>query len=736
MPELKEFTEYNVIPGPISVEDIKVLYGANYFSGGPVVRFRINLGEFDEVYTNSIPGFFEKLKARVPSLYRHHCSVGRVGGFFERVQEGTLLGHVMEHTAIELQNLAGMDVGFGKTRGAKKKGIYNVVFRYFDEIAGIYAGKAALNLINAILEGSGMDVSEIVSNLIIIREKRLLGPSTQAIVHEAERRKIPVLRLDKYNQVQLGTGKFKKLIRATITEDTSLLAVETSDDKYLTNSILQDAGIPVPQQIITENLQNILAFHEKVQRPIVVKPAQGYQGKRISIDLNTPQTIEKAFNWAKEFHKEVVAQEDIPGGSYRILVIDFKLVAAVRLIPAYITGNGIDTISLLIEKVNLEPEREFGDKGKLSKVEIDEDTLKIIELRGFTIDSVLPQGETIFLKNTGNMRLGASATDVTDRVHPFNAFLACRVAKILNLNVAGIDIISEDISQPMNLNNGKVIEVNAAPDFRMHFNPTFGTRRYIQRDYVSMLFPNGTESSVPIYSITGSKGKSLCASIIKEGLAASGLKIGSVGRSGLYINDFCIVSGDATESKNVAIVLKDPTIDCVILETPVESVLSSGLGYEYAHFGIILNLIDQKQEYYTYDHIRDIEDIAYAKMVVAEQVFNSGYVILNADLKEITEMKSRIYSRVAMFSRNRNNQIFSKHINNRGVGIILENDQILVIDNGFEISVVEATKIPLLSLATDDFAIDAVLASVLTLYLSDISIDAIRKVLLSEQFVS
>jgi cyanophycin synthetase len=730
MLELRDFIDYKVTPGPITVEDIKVLYGANYFSGGPVVLFRINLGEFDEVYTNKIPGFFEKLKTSVPSLYKHHCSVGRVGGFLERVQEGTLLGHVMEHTAIELQNLAGMDVGFGKTRGAKKKGIYNVVFRYFDEIAGTYAGKAALNLINAILEGVEMDVAEVINNLIVIREKRLLGPSTQAIVHEAERRKIPVLRLDKYNQVQLGTGKFKKLIRATITEDTSLLAVETSDDKFLTNSILQDAGIPVPQQIITEKLEDALAFHAQLQRPVVVKPAQGYQGKRVSIDLNTPEVIEKAFQWAKESHKEVVLQEDISGGSYRLLVIDFKMVAAVRLIPANITGNGTDSISELINKVNLEPGREFGDKGKLTKIDIDEDTLKIIELRGFSLDSVLPPGETIFLKNTGNMKLGASATDVTNQVHPFNVFLASRVAKILNLNVAGIDVISEDITQPMNLNNGKVIEVNAAPDFRMHFNPTFGTSRYIQRDYLSMLFPTGTQCSVPIYSITGSKGKSLCASIIKTCLSRKGMRIGSVGKNGLYINDFCIVSGDATESKNVAIVLKDPTVDCAILETPVESILTSGLGYEYAHFGLILNLIDQKKEYYTYDHIRDIEDIAYAKMVVSEQVFDSGYVVLNADLKEITEMKSRIYSRIAMFSRNRNNLVFSKHLLNRGVGILLENGAISIFDNNLEISILEMEKIPVISQIIEDYVIDAVLAAIVTLYLSDVSIDFIRTVLL------
>lgn len=729
MPELHEYINYPVNPGPVTVEDIGVLYGANYFSGGPVVRFRINLGEYDEVFTNKIPLFFEKLKTAVPSLYNHHCSVGRAGGFFERMKDGTLLGHVMEHTAIELQNLAGMDVGFGKTRGARQKGVYNVVFRFFDEIAGIYAGKAALNLINSIITGQDFDVNEIIGNLAVIREKRLLGPSTQAIVDEALRRKIPVIRLDKYNQVQLGTGRFKKTIRATITGDTSVLAVETTDDKYLTNNILDEAGIPVPVQIITKELPDIISFYHQLQRPLILKPAQGYQGKRVSIGLDSEEALENAFNWVKEFHEEVIAQEDIPGGTYRLLVIDFQVVAAVRLIPPKITGNGSDTIAELIEALNNEPGREFGDKGILSKVEVDNETLKILELRMLNPDSVLPSGEEVFLKNTGNMRLGATATDFTDQVHPFNKFLASRAARILNLNVAGVDIISEDISQPLTANYGKVIEVNAAPDFRMHFKPAFGTPRYVQREFVSMLFPSGIQHSIPVYSVTGSKGKALCASIINAGLIALGLKTGIVSRKGLYINDFCLVEGDATDSANVAIALKDPTIDSLVVETPVESILKSGLGYEYAHFGIVLNLVDLKSEYYTYDHIRDIEDIAYAKMVVAEQVYDAGYAILNADVKQIVEMRPRVYSNIAFFSKNPQNAAFNKQVANGGTAILCNAGLITIYDKGIETVIINTESIPGFQEAGEGFAMDAILASALALYLSNASVDLVRNIL-------
>ncbi len=728
MTALENFKNYPVEPGAVSVEDIKVLYGANYFSGGPVVRFRINLGKYDEVFTNEIPGFFERLSQAVPSLYSHHCSVGKVGGLFERIKEGTLLGHVMEHLAIELQNLAGMDVGFGKTRSAKKAGVYNVVFRYFDEIAGIYAGKAALNLINALVEQKNFDVSPVIEDLILIREKRLLGPSTQAIVDEAERRKIAVIRLDKYNQVQLGTGKHKKIIRATVTGDTSLLAVETTDDKYLTNTILDEAGIPVPQQVITKDMVEALNFHSQLGRTIVIKPAKGYQGNGVSIDLNTHENIEKAFFWAKEFHDEIIVQEDIAGGTYRLLVINYRMIAAVRLIPPYITGNGSSSVAELTAQLNLDPDREFGDKGKLSKVETDEETLKILELKGYDLQSVLPAGEVIFLKNSGNMRLGATATDVTDLVHPYNKFLACRISGILNLNVAGIDMLSEDISVPLNVNNGKVIEVNAAPDFRMHFNPTFGTKRYVQQEFVSMLFPQGMKSNIPIYAVTGSKGKSLCVSIIGAGLRQTGRTTGIVSRNGLFINDFCLISGDATDSKNVNIVLKDPTVDCAIIETPVEAILTSGLGFAYLQFGIFLNIIDLKDEYYTYDHIRDAEDIAYAKMVVPEQVVDEGFAIVNADEPMIMENRKRIYANLALFSKNKDNPVFQKHISKQGTGALISNSQIIIYDKGLEMAVTDADAIRFVQ-QPDEHALDAILAAILALYLSDVSLDQVRKIL-------
>ncbi|MCK4664465.1 MAG: ATP-grasp domain-containing protein [Bacteroidales bacterium] len=713
---LNKIAEYPLFEGPLKIESINVLTGANYFSGGPVIRFRLNLGKYNEVFTNDIPGFYEKLKTAIPSLYEHHCSVGEPGGFFLRVQEGTLLGHVMEHVSLELQALAGMDVGFGKTRITKKESVYNVLFRFLDETAGIYAGKAAFNFVNCLLTNKHFVIDEVIKKLVFIREKNLLGPSTQAIVNEAENRKIPYFRLDKYNQVQLGTGKYRKIIRATTTEDTSLIAVETADDKYMTTSILKEAGIPVPKRIITDNLEKTLEFYNTIQKEIVIKPAEGYQGKRVSIQLDNEIKIENAFNFAKEFGDEIIAQEYIPGNLYRLIVIDFKFVAAVQLIPAFITGDGINTIRVLIRNLNNEPGREVGDKGILSKVKIDEDTRKILQLNDLLLNDILEKGKKIFLKNSGNMRLGGTSHDVTQLVNPFNRFIAERTSKTLNLNVAGVDIISKDIGLPLTENNGKVIEVNAAPDFRMHFNPTVGIKRQVQKQFVNMLFPQEAKVRVPIFSVTGSKGKSLVVNYIDNCLKKLNSKNGVVSKNGLFVSGICLKKEDMNNSENQLIILKDPTIDCAIFETPVEMILNTGIGYEYADISIVLNLYDDKEDYYEYDHMRDIDDVAYAKSVVAEEVYDDGFTILNADDTFVFEMSDRLYSKLVLFSKNKENDNIKKHIQKGGLAIILDNSEIFIVKKGSNKKLININEIPVTKEIKENYVTDSILASAAALH--------------------
>ncbi|MCX7955176.1 MAG: Mur ligase family protein [Bacteroidales bacterium] len=660
---LKKIIEEPFFNSPVELLNYKVLIGANYFSGDKVILFRIKLNEYDEVFTTQIPGFNEKLKQLIPSLEEHYCSLKQKGGFYIRLNEGTLLGHVMEHIAIELQNLAKMNIGFGKTRETKEKGVYNVVFRFADEYAGIYAGKMAIHIINSILRNEECNISNIIEKLVIIRENRMFGYSTQQIINELNKRDIPFIRLDKYNFVQIGTGCYRKLIRATLTQNAGYLAIEKTDDKYYTQQLLQELSIPVPDSILAKNINDVLNFFHEKQCAIVIKPCKGYRGKKVSVNLKDEHSIIKAYIWTYSYDPEVLVQEYIKGNTYRILVINNKVVAASQLIPPFIIGDGKSTIQELIDKLNNDPLREYGDKGKLTKVEIDEDTLKILELNNYNLSSILPENEKIFLKNTGNMRSGATSIDVTENVHPFNCFIAERIAGVFNLDVAGIDIISEDISKPLYENDARVLEINAAPDFRMHINPTIGESRPVQKYFIDTLFKDDQKYEIPIISITGSKGKTFLTYLLNFAFTKRNIKTGVVNSKGIFINNYYVSKNNCYDSNNVNIILKDPYIEMAIFETPIESILNHGLGYKKAYIGIFLNVYD-KSDYYQYDHIRDIDDATYAMSVVVEEVRKDGYAIINADNNYILNSSERIDCKIAYFSTYKNSSILDNLINN------------------------------------------------------------------------
>ncbi|MFH0864674.1 MAG: cyanophycin synthetase [Bacteroidota bacterium] len=706
---IEEYKNYPLTEGPLKVQNIQLMHGANYFSAGPVVKIRINLGEYNEVYTNLIPGFQKKLEKTLPSLITHFCSVGKEGGFLLRVNEGTLLGHVIEHVSIELQTLAGMDVGYGKTRSTLEEGVYNIIFRFMDEVAGIYAGKAAVNIINSLLTGNEFDVQTVIDALIDIREKRLLGPSTQAIVNEAEKRKIPTLRIDAYNLVQLGTGKYHKSIRATITSDTSLIAVETADDKYLTNLILSDAGIPVPETFRTDKIEDATAFFEKLQKPAVVKPCEGYLGKNLAVNLKNKSDVIAAFQNARQLDERVLIQPFIEGKSYRLLIIGYKFVASSELIPPFITGNGKNTISELIGQLNSDPLRQAGDKGKLSIIEYDEITEKLISEKSYTPETILQQGEQLSLKISGNMKLGGSAKDVTDLVHPFNIFLAERAALVIGLNVAGVDFITNDISSPVNENGGVIIEVNAAPDFRMHMNPTVGIPRNVAANLVDILFPENAKTRIPVFSVTGTAGKTMMVSLLNYCLTREGYTTGMTTTDGLYIGGKCLMKGDMTYPEYVNLVLKDPTIDCAILETSREGILRRGLGYKFADFGIVLNMYD---DHVGSDDIKYVEDLAYAKSVVAEEVYDTGFTILNADSSLVLEMRNRLYSKAVLFSKYDDNKEVLAHILKGEMAVYISENKIFLSNKTMASPIAELKNIPLTFGEKARFTYDQILATV------------------------
>ncbi|MEW6366287.1 MAG: cyanophycin synthetase [Acidobacteriota bacterium] len=720
---MKAYLDDPIHPGPLRVLDIRVMHGANYFSGGPVVIMRLDLGEYDEVFTNQIPGFLERLQALLPTLAEHHCSEGKTLGFFSRVSEGTLLGHVTEHVTIELQTLAGMDVAYGKTRSTSAKGVYNVVYRFFDEVAGVVAGKAAVNMMNSILLGRPFDTASAITTLVEIREKRLLGPSTQAIVKEARQRGIPFLRLDEYNLVQLGTGRYQKRIRATITSDTDYLAVETADNKRLTTLMLTEAGIPVPETVVAERLEEVIEFQARLKQPLVIKPRERHMRKGVTVRLDSDEEISEAFGWARQFDEAVLVQPFVSGNTYRVLVIDYQMVAAAQVTPPVVVGDGRHRITELIEILNREPDRGVGDKSKLTRVEVDEITQRILRGRGYSLDTVLPAGETLPLKLSGSLRSGGSARDVTDEVHPFNRFLAERAAKVIGLNVAGLDIVAPSLSTPILENGGVCIGATAAPDLRLHLSPTHGAVRAVAGPIVDMLFPAGSKTRIPVFSVTGTLGKTTTVNLLAHCLKLARYHVGLTSTEGLSISDKMLMKGDMTYPEHVALVLKDPTIDCAVLETAREGILRRGIGYELADFGIVLNMYE---DHVGSDDIRYVEDLAYAKSVVAEQVYDDGYAVLNADNDLVLDMRDRVRSHLALFSRSYSNRDVREHADAGGLGVVLDRGDILVLKDRNTLRVTNIDEIPLTHQGKAHQNYDNILAAVAALFAFQIPLETIR----------
>lgn len=700
--------EYTVNPGPLKVEIIKILHGANYFSAGPVVLTRLDLGVYDEVFSNEIDGFYEKLQNKIPSLYDHHCSEGKPGGFLFRVKKGTLMGHIIEHVAIELQTLAGMHASYGKTRSTLKQGVYNIIFRFIDDQAGIFAAKASVNLINALLQNQDFNLNPIIEQLIQIREERLLGPSTQAIVDEANKRSIPVFRLDQQNLIQLGTGKYQKRIRATITSDTHFVAVENAGDKYLTTLALRDSGLPVSETYKTDKIEKGFAFFKELNSQVVITPINRSKGEKVFINIDSEEKFKKAFSKVISKTSPVLIQRQIEGNTYRILVINDKMVAATKLEAATIIGDGKNSILQLIEELNKNPLREAGDKGSLSLINIDDNMLNHLEVMGYKLDAILEKGKKLRIKTSCNPAHGASTENVTEKVHPENRYLAERAAKISGLNVAGVTIITKDINKPITETGGIILEINAAPDFRMHIKPSAGESINPALPMMDMLFPKQSKSKVPLISISGSTGKTVCAYLINFALDKEGYSTGLACSDGLFSAGKKVISGNMTFPENVPALLGDSDIDCAILETSVEGILNNGLGYKFADIGIFLNVYDN---HLNQDDISLPEDLAYAKSVVAEEVYEDGFSVLNADCPLIMESLNRLYSKAALFTKNPSQKVFTNHIVKGGMGVCIRENKVFLHYRSGRWVISELNEIPLTFGGKTNIFSDSILAA-------------------------
>lgn len=716
----------------MEIRSINAMRGPNYWSVNrhKLIVMVLDLEELEDMPTNKIDGFYERLAEKFPTMYEHRCSVGTPGGFFSRVQEGTWMGHVIEHIALEIQTLAGMDVGFGRTRGYGETGVYNVVFAYLEERVGRYAAKVSVRVAQALVDGEEYDLTDDIQEMREMRERERLGPSTGSIIEEAIARGIPWIRLNKYSLCQIGYGANQKRIQATVTSQTSSIGVEIACDKEDTKYLLEQAEVPIPKGEIIKTERGLREAVDYVGYPLVIKPINGNHGRGITTDVTTWETALEGFHAAKRVSNSVIVEKFITGDDYRLLVINFKLVAAAKRTPARVTGDGKSTIQELIDKVNDDPRRGYGHEEVLTAIKVDAMTESILKSKDYSVETVLPEGEIVDLKDTANLSTGGTATDVTDLVHPFNVFMAERIAKIIDLDICGIDIMTSDISKPLGDTGGAVLEVNAGPGFRMHLAPTSGLPRNVASPVIDMLYPPGVDSRIPIVAVTGTNGKTTTTRLIAHMVKMKGFKVGYTTSDGVYIQNRLMMEGDCTGPASAEFVLKDPTVEFAVLECARGGLLRAGLGFHRCDIGIVTNVAS---DHLGLKGIHTVEQLARVKGVIPETVLKEGYAILNADDDLVYEMRKNVECNVLLFSMDENSPRILKHAQNGGTSAIYEDGFITIQRGEWKMRVVKAVNVPLTFGGKATFMIQNVLPAVLTGFVRGFSLEDIKVAL--ESFI-
>ena len=702
--------------------------GPNYWSirRHKLIVMRLDLEDMEERPSHEVKGFAERLEALFPTMYEHECSENVPGGFFKRVREGTWMGHIVEHVALEIQTLAGMDVGFGRTRSTSEKGVYNVVFAYMEEKVGMYAAKAAVDIVQALVDGKPYDLSPDIQKMRELREDERLGPSTASIVDEAALRDIPFIRLNRHSLVQLGYGINQKRIQATMSGQTSSIAVEIACDKEETKNLLDAANIPVAKGMTVYDEEDLQAVINKVGYPLVAKPVNGNHGKGATIGIKSWEEAQQALKTAQRYSRAVIVERFISGYDYRLLVINHRFVAAAKRTPAAVVGNGTHTIQELIDQVNSDPRRGYGHEKVLTAIKVDDMTLQILKEKDLSLDSVLPSGQEVWLKSTANLSTGGTADDVTDLVHPENVFMAERISRIIGLDICGIDIMTNDISIPVAEAGGAILEVNAAPGFRMHIAPTGGLPRNVAEPVIDMLFPPGKSARIPIIAITGTNGKTTTTRLMAHVVKNMGHRVGFTTTDGIYIQNIMVEKGDCTGPKSAEFVLKDPTVEFAVLETARGGILRAGLGFSKCDIGIVTNIA---ADHLGLKDIMTLEDLARVKSVVVESVRPGGYAILNADDDHVYAMRKGLDCKIALFSMDENNPRIREHCNEGGLAAIAENGYITISKGTWKIRVAKIVNIPLTFAGKAIFMIQNILPVVMASYIRGFGIEDIKAAL-------
>lgn len=665
--------------------------GRNIYSHKPVVKMEIDLEEFADIPTRDISGFNYRLLSYFPGLKTHCCSLGCEGGFVRRLIEGTLVSHVIEHLALELQCLTGYEVFFGKTRVIKEPSIYLIIYECADQHLALEFGYSALEIVSALAKSDTGIIDQSLERLQKLTADKRLGPSTRAILAEAKKRHIPFRQLGNDSLFQLGYGRHMQLIEASLPGTTGSINVDLAGNKQLVKELLREHQIPVPAGGVVDSEYAALDMAEKIGYPVVVKPLEGNHGRGVVVDIGDARALENAYRIASYYSQRILVEKYIKGRDYRVLVVGNQVAAVAERKPPSVTGNGINSILELVERENENQDRGWGHEKPLTRISLDRVAEDFISRAGYSVYDIPAAGEIVYLRENGNLSTGGSARDCTMEIHTYNKELAVRAAGIIGLDVAGIDVITDDISRPMKLNAG-IIEVNAAPGLRMHLTPAEGEGRNVAAHILDFMYPAGTPVSIPVISVTGTNGKTTVTRLIQHILGLSGKKTGMTCSNGTYIGRECIARGDNTGPHSARSILYNQEAEAAVLETARGGIIRRGLGYDLADVGIIVNI---SEDHLGLDGIKTLQELAFVKSLVVEAVKPHGYAVLNADDNKTGEIAAKVECNLLLFSQNNDNPLLQAHITRGGTAVVLENGSVCVYQDNTRKTLINIQDIPI-----------------------------------------
>jgi len=700
--------------------DVVALRGPNIWTYRPVLEAWVDIGALEDYPSNTIPGLYERLSTWLPGLIEHRCSPGVRGGFLQRLREGTWPGHILEHVTLELQTLAGLPGGFGKARETSRRGVYKVVVRAWQEQVTRAALDEARQLVLAAIQDSPFDVPRAVAHLRDLADARCLGPSTACIVDAADDRDIPCIRLFEGNLVQFGYGARQRRIWTAETDRTSAIAEGISRDKNLTKTLLSDGGVPVPEGHEVDSPEAAWEAAQEIGLPVVVKPCDGNHGRGVFTNLATQAEVLSAYAVAVDEGSGVLVERFVPGNEHRLLVVGDRLVAAAAGEPAWITGDGRGTVSELIERqINTDPRRGRTENHPLNIVRLDSAARLELARQQLTADSVPAQGRRVLIQRSGNV-----AFDVTDRVHPDTAATVVLAARIVGLDVAGVDLVAEDIARPLGEQRGAIVEVNAGPGLLMHLKPADGPPRPVGRAIVDHLFPAGDDGRIPVVGIAGTNGKTVVARLVARLLTLSGRRTGLACSEGLYVGQRLVQPGDRADWASGRRLLMNRDVEAAVIENDSAVILGQGLAYDRCQVGVVTN-IDEGDHLGDFD-IQDTDRLVNVLRTQVDVVLPDGVAVLNARDPQVAGMAPLCDGDVLYFGTDPALPAIVDHLAQGKRAVFLRDGHIVLAEGANETVLADMRAVPLTHGGRVGFQVENVLAAVGTAWALGIAAPIIR----------